>query len=210
MTETTERLNVNRKDFYLVSFIGASFALFAVPIIINLNISFIPINIFNVLLLVFFFTIFANLALGLAYLIGQKIPIVFQLAKFGAVGAFNTFLDWGVLNLLIAMTGIATGLGFSLFKGISFAIAAAGAFFWNKYWTFNSKKKSDKEEVGRFILISASGFLINVGLASLIMYLFKNSTPLTIEQLANISAATATLASLVWNFIGYKLFVFKK
>ncbi len=210
MTEKIQRPEINRTDFYLVSFIGASFALFAVPIIINLNIPFIPITISNVLLLVFFFVLFANLALGIAYLLSQKIPIIFQLAKFGAVGAFNTFLDWGVLNLLIAITGIATGFGFSLFKGISFAIAATGAFFWNKYWTFNSKKKSDKTEVSRFILISASGFLINVVLASLIMYTFKNSTPLTVEQLANIAAATATLASLVWNFIGYKLFVFNK
>lgn len=208
--EQAKRLQINRTDFYLVSFIGASFALFSVPILINLNISPIPITFTSVIILMIFFVIFANIALGVAGLIGKYIPVIFQIAKFAAVGAFNTFLDWGVLNLLIAITGIASGIGFSFFKGISFIIAAISAYFWNKYWTFDSEKKSDKEEVGRFILISVSGFIINVGLASLIIFLFKTTTFVTPEQLANIAAACATLASLVWNFLGYKLFVFKK
>ncbi len=208
--EQEKRLQINRTDFYLVSFIGASFALFSVPILINLNISPIPITFTNVIILMIFFVIFANIALGIAGLIGKYIPVIFQIAKFAAVGAFNTFLDWGVLNLLIAITGIASGMGFSLFKGISFIIAAISAYFWNKYWTFDSKKKSDKKEVGRFVIISVSGFIINVGLASLIIFLFKQTTFVTPEQLANIAAACATLASLVWNFLGYKLFVFKK
>ncbi len=210
MQSKIERSQINRTDFYLVSFIGASFALFSIPIIINLDIPFIDINIINVILLVVFFVIFANIALFFAWFVGKYIPVVFQIAKFGAVGAFNTFLDWGVLNLLIAITGIASGVGFSLFKGTSFIIAAVSAYFWNKYWTFDSKSKSNTQEVGRFILISFSGFVINVGLASLIVALFKDSTSLKIEQLANIAAATATIASLVWNFLGYKLFVFKR
>jgi putative flippase GtrA len=207
---TKEVLHVTRKDFYLVSIIGASFALLSVPILLNLNISPIPINFINILILTLFFVVFANIALGISVIIGKYIPIVFQIAKFGAVGAFNTFLDWGVLNLLILITGIASGIGFSIFKGISFIIAAISAFYWNKYWTFESKQKTDTAEVGRFVGISVSGFIINVGLASLIIFLFKTTTLVTPEQLANIAAACATLASLVWNFLGYKLFVFKK
>jgi len=208
--KNSKHLQINRTDFYLVSFIGASFALFSVPIIINLNLTFIPINTLTVTALVLFFVIFANIALGFAWLVGNRIPIVFQFAKFGAVGAFNTFLDWGVLNLLMAVTSITGGVGFSLFKGVSFTIATIGAYFWNKYWTFNAQEKSNKEEVTRFILISVSGFIINVGLASLIIFLFKNTTLVTPPQLANIAAASATIASLIWNFVGYKLFVFKK
>jgi putative flippase GtrA len=208
--EKTMRPQISRTDFYLVSFIGASFALFSIPIIINLDITFIPITFSTVISLVVSFIIFANIALGLAWLAGKYFPIIFQFAKFGAVGAFNTFLDWGVLNLLIAMTGIADGLGFSLFKGCSFTISTIGAYFWNKYWTFNAKEKSNTSEVTRFVLISVSGFVINVGLASLIIFLFKATTVVTPPQLANIAAASATIASLIWNFIGYKLFVFKK
>ncbi len=208
MQNSTPR--ITRTDFYLVSFIGVSFALFAIPILTNLNIPFISITPLFVILLVVFFAIFANVALALAWLVSKKIPVVFQLAKFGAVGAFNTFFDWGVLNLLILIMGIANGIGFSIFKSISFVIAATGAYFWNKYWTFNATKKSTSQEIFRFFAVSASGFLINVLLASLIVYVFYHTSVVDDKQLANIAAAIATLASLVWNFLGYKLFVFNK
>lgn len=216
MTENTVteknnmRLPISRTDFFLVSFIGVSFALFAIPIIANLDIHFITLTPSFVIGLVIFFTIFANIALAIAWFIGRYVPIAFQFAKFGAVGAFNTFFDWGVLNLLIAVTGIATGLGFSLFKGTSFIAATIGAYFWNKYWTFGAKEKSNTEEVTKFIAVSGSGFLINVGLASIIVFIFSDAAIVSSAQLANIAAATATLASLVWNFLGYKIFVFKK
>ena len=38
----------------------------------------------------------------------------------------------------------------------------------------------------------------------------QGTTIVTPEQLANLGAAVATVISLVWNFIGYKIFVFKK
>lgn len=205
-----KQLPISRTDFYLVSFIGVSFALFAVPILSNLNIPFITLSPLFVFGLVIFFAFFANIALFIAWLIGNHIPVIFQFAKFGAVGAFNTFLDWGVLNLLIVISGIAGGIGFSIFKGCSFIIAAFSAYFWNKYWTFGAKENTDSAEIIKFITVSVSGFLINVGLASLIVFFFQNTSLVTPEQLANIAAATATLASLVWNFFGYKIFVFKK
>ncbi len=208
--KNSERLQISRVDFYLVSFIGVSFALFSVPIIINIDIPFITISPLVIIGLVIFFVVFANIALGLAWLASTRLPIIFQFAKFGAVGAFNTFLDWGVLNLLITITGIAGGIGFSLFKATSFTISTIGAYFWNKYWTFEAKEKSSESEITKFILISGGGFVINVGLASLLVFLFKNTTFVTSPQLANIATASATIASLIWNFFGYKLFVFKK
>ena len=51
---------------------------------------------------------------------------------------------------------------------------------------------------------------INVALASLIVMAFKTDDPIFAKRLANIGAASATIASLIWNFIGYKLWVFKK
>ncbi|PID52525.1 MAG: hypothetical protein CR972_01465 [Candidatus Moraniibacteriota bacterium] len=211
MTQKNQKqLHISRTDFYLVSFIGVFFALFAIPILSNLHLPFITLTPTFIVSLIVFFTIFSNIALSIAWFIGKRIPIVFQFAKFGAVGAFNTFLDWGVLNLLIAITSITDGIGFSLFKGISFIISALGAYFWNKYWTFSATSKANAKEVTKFITISLSGFLINVGLASLIIFLFKSSISVTPEQLANIAAAIATIASLIWNFFGYKLFVFKK
>jgi putative flippase GtrA len=205
-----KQLVISRTDFYLVSFIGVCFALFSIPILINVDIPFMQVTPLFSLGLVAFFALFANIALAVAWMIGRYVPIIFQFAKFGAVGAFNTFFDWGVLNLLMVITGITGGIGFSVFKGISFLAAAIGAYFWNKYWTFGATEKSNTQEVTKFILVSVSGFMINVGLASLIVFTWTSSSIVTAAQIANIAAATATIASLIWNFFGYKLFVFKK
>lgn len=204
---------LTKKDYYLVSVIGLFFALFSVPIIKNLDLEILRgfvLNFRNIFLLVIFFIIFANLALYIASVIDKKIKIALQFAKFGAVGAFNTFLDWGVLNLLIMITGIAGGSAYSGFKGISFIIAAVSAYFWNKYWTFDSKQDTSSEEIFKFSVVTGIGFVINVSLASLIVYIFTGTEVVTPEQLANLGAAAATIISLVWNFIGYKIFVFKK
>lgn len=204
---------LTKKDYYLVSIIGFCFALFSVPIIKNLDLEILrgfPMNFRNVLFLIIFFVIFANFALYIASVINKKIKIALQFAKFAAVGAFNTFLDWGILNLLIAMTGIAGGFTYAGFKGISFIVAGVSAYFWNKYWTFDSKKETSSEEILSFSVVTGIGFIINVSLATLIVFIFKGTTAVTPEQLANLGAAAATVIALFWNFIGYKIFVFKK
>ncbi|MCK4635526.1 MAG: GtrA family protein, partial [Candidatus Moranbacteria bacterium] len=189
---------LTKKDYILVSIIGFCFALFSIPIIKNLDLEILrgfSINFRSILFLVLFFTIFANLALYIASVLNEKIKIALQFAKFGAVGAFNTFLDWGVLNLLIMITGISGGLAYSGFKSISFIIAAVSAYFWNKYWTFDSQQETNSEEIFNFSVVTGIGFVINVSLASLIVFIFKGTTIVTPEQLANLGAAAATVIS---------------
>lgn len=201
---------LTRTDYHLVSFIGVSFALFAIPILANLSLPFVNITPLFVLLLVAFFTLLANVALFVAWKIGTRIPVVFQFAKFGAVGAFNTFLDWAVFSLLMIITDIHSGIAISLFKSISFIIAMIAGYFWNKYWTFNARETTGEHEMAKFAMISFAGFVINVGLTSAIVFVFADSAIVSPAQLAQTAAAIATIASLVWNFIGYKFFVFKK
>ncbi len=208
--KTNNKIVLTAKDYILVSIIGFSFAIFSIPILKNLDLPFIKIDAFFMALMITFFTVFAVFALWIASLIGRWLPVAFQFAKFGAVGAFNTFLDWGILNFLIAYTGHAGGWYFSSFKGFSFLMATLSAFFWNKYWTFESKQKTDTSEVGKFFAVSTMGLIINVSLASVVVFIFKSSDIVSPAQLANIGAATATIVSLLWNFVGYKLWVFKK
>lgn len=201
-----------KKDYYLVSFIGLCLALFLVPILKNV----VPaeynsyLNSVTITILAVFLIFIANLALFTAALINEKFNFVLQVAKFVAVGGFNTFLDWSVLNLLMFWTGYSDDWRVSLFKGISFVVANFSAYFWNKYWTFQSEKKSDSKEITSFIFVSVCGFLINNGIFSLIIFAFKGTGLVTPELLANLGALLATMVSLVWNFVGYKVFVFKK
>lgn len=151
------------------------------------------------------------LAVFVAHFIGKKILVIFQFVKFALVGTLNTFIDLGVLNLLILISGIASGLLFSVFKGISFIMAVVNSYFWNKFWTFKKKKtvRAPKEFL-QFFLITVIGFLINVGIASLIVNVFGPQFGMTENLWANVGGITAAIIASIWNFCGYKFIVFKK
>jgi putative flippase GtrA len=132
------------------------------------------------------------------------------LSKFSAVGAFNTLLDGAVLNVLIYLTSIAYGLWYVVFKGLSFIVANISSYFWNKYWTFSAQGRATSKEFGKFFAISAIGFLINIGVAGFIVNILGAPLGISHEKWANVGLVFATLASLIWNFLGYKFIVFKK
>ena len=129
-----------------------------------------------------------------------------QIVKFVLIGGFNTLIDFSVLNILLITTGITSGLGFSLFKGTSFLVAVLNSYFWNKRWTFASKK----DVFLQFFMISAVGFVLNVGAASFVVNIVTPQFGLSEQLWANIGAITGTLFVMTWNFLGYKFVVFKK
>lgn len=198
---------LTRKDYLYVAIIGACFAIFAVPIISNVAPS-VPLTFVTVAGLIGVMIVFAMLAMWVSSLIARVIPVFLQLAKFAAVGAFNTFLDWGVLNVLIAITALAAGWWYWAFKSISFIVSTGGSYLWNRTWTFGVSQKISGKESGKFFAVSVVGWLINSSIASVVVNFVAIPGGLTPRVWANVGAAIATLASLVWNFIGYKFFVF--
>ena len=146
-----------------------------------------------------------------ARFIGKKIVALYQFIKFAETGGLNTFVDLGILNLLILITGFSAGIYYSIFKGISFVAAVLNSYFWNKHWVFESKAKgqSEEKEFAKFVVVSVGGFIVNVTAASLIVYLAKSSS-LSPKIVANVAAAIAFVMTMAWNFLGYKLVVFVK
>ena len=175
------------------------------------------------IIIVPFFLLATPIGLRIAFYIGQKIAIIYQIAKFGVIGVGNVLVDLGVLSLITmifssyfkidskdAMIGAVTF--YSLFKSVSFIVANINSYFWNKYWTFDQgKKKQTKSEFVQFFAVSVVGFLINVFVASVVFNIIIGSiVTMTGGQLGLIGAAAGSIAGLAWNFIGYKLWVFKK
>ena len=150
----------------------------------------------------------------------MNLLIIRQTIKFILVGILNTLIDLSVLNLLIFISGIASGLGYSVFKGISFIVAVINSYFLNKFWTFKSVGGYNKEnlpaagrEFSQFFAVSLIGFGINVGVASLVVNVIGN--PFVLSGIsdkiwANVGAIMATFCGMTWNFLGYKFVVFKK
>ena len=147
----------------------------------------------------------------IAFLIGKAIPVLFQLAKFVLVGALNTFVDLGILNILMLLTGIASGWLYSLFKALSFVTSVVNSYFWNKFWTYERKEtKVGGKEFGKFFLIAGIGFFLNVAIASFVVNVVGPQFGISPELWANIGAFIAIICVFMWNFLGYKFIVFKK
>ena len=201
---------VTKKDYLLVLIIGFFFGLLVLPVLNNTKLFLESITFARGFLIVLFFTIFAGIALFLVSLLAKWIPILLQIAKFVAIGALNTFLDLGILNILIVVSGVAVGYWYTLFKSFSFIIANVNSYFWNKHWTFGVSDKTNIKEFGSFLAVSVVGFGLNIASASLVVNVISAPQNISPERWANIGALSATVISLIWNFVGYKFFVFRR
>lgn len=144
-------------------------------------------------------------------LLAKKIPALFQLAKFGLVGALNTFIDLGILVFLLTIFGVTAGLLYSIAKAFSFSCSVVNSYFWNKFWTFGKKETGvEAKEFGKFFLIAGIGFLLNVGVASFVVSVIGLQFGLSAESWALVGAFIAIFCVFMWNFLGYKFIVFKK
>jgi len=133
-----------------------------------------------------------------------------QFAKFVIVGIINTAIDFGILNLLIYLSGISAGIYFILFKSVSFAAANINSYILNRTFVFNSEERGLAREYGQFLMVSLVAIIINVGAASLVVNLITPQFGLGPKIWANVGAAAGTAAGLLWNFLGYKFVVFKR
>jgi putative flippase GtrA len=159
---------------------------------------------------VMLFSLFAPLAFFVLRCLSRWWGIFEQFGKFAAVGTLNSLIDLAVLNFLIFLTGVTAGWYFTLFKAVSFVVAKANSYFWNKFWTFGSTTKVCIKEYLSFTAFTLVGAAINVGVASLLVNVFGNPAGISPKWWANISTVIAMLVGLLWNFTSYKKAVFKE
>jgi len=152
-----------------------------------------------------------------------------QFSKFIVVGGLNTLIDFVVFNTLSLLLDINKGVGAAIITSISFTVANINSYFFNKNWTFQEAtagttfiEKKDTIKFGEFFLVSIIGLLINVLVVFVVttyippflhITFFDNlfsSVEVRDLMWANVAKVIAIAFSLVWNFIGYKLIVFKK
>lgn len=195
-------MNFTKKDAVLAALVGFLVAGFIQIVIKNLELI-LPIN--RLWLLAIFPALSAT-GLYAAYKIALVWrPFVFQFGKFFIVGGLNTFVDLGVLNFFILITGITHGVWFTAFKAVSFVAAVINSFLWNKFWTF--------QRSGNFIvffLVVSGSALINVGIASYMVNVIGAPDGISPKLWDNIAALSSVVLVLTWNFLGMKYIVFKR
>lgn len=140
------------------------------------------------------------------------IRLIKQFSKFFIVGIINTGIDFLILNILIRITGITGGYEIFVLNSISFSVAVVNSYFMNKRWTFQDESKIEQDSVkfSEFFVISVVGLILNGLVISMITSYISPMFGLSHILWANLAKVAATGISLVWNFVGYKFFVFKK
>ncbi|MFH1509534.1 MAG: GtrA family protein [Candidatus Nealsonbacteria bacterium] len=163
------------------------------------------------LILAVLFPVLAVFGLWLCWLLGKKYIWIWQLAKYLLIGVLATILDLGILNGLILASGVATGVAYAIFKGISFIVATSAKYFGDKFWAFEKMERSNMgKEFGQFFFVTMIGLGLNVGIASFVVNGVDPQLGLSASAWGTVGGIAAAFGVMTWNFIGYKFFVFKK
>ncbi len=127
--------------------------------------------------------------------------------KFLIVGGLNTFVGFAVYLLVLLMFGVnifnvdpSLVVPVVVATLISQVVGLIHSYFWNKYFTFESKKK-DKIETIKFVIVYLVAFAVD--------YVLK----LTLRKVNFLNeiliALITTLTTMIISFVGQKVFVFK-
>ncbi|MCL5008763.1 MAG: GtrA family protein [Patescibacteria group bacterium] len=134
------------------------------------------------------------------------------------VSAWKNFWRLVVVGLLGAAALLAVLFGAKYSAPASFYLIVLLMFLvlevlvWEAFGlSKNSAISKAQNQFVLFILVSIVGLLINSVLVALLSkYSPLAARPEYADVNKNVAKLAATLVSLVWNFIGYKIFVFKK
>jgi putative flippase GtrA len=193
------------RDLVLALIAGFLAGALAIPIAINLGINLrIPLATLPAIVAVLF---------AVALMVADRIPSIFEFSKFSVVGVLNSGVDFGVLNSLILITGLASGGAFLAFKSISVMLGVINSYLWNKYWTFQtdvSESGAARRELIAFMLVTLAAVAVNVAGADVIVNVIGAPHGISTRLWANVGAFSGASLTLFTNFFGYKFFVFKK
>ncbi len=162
-------------------------------------------------LLPFAFPFFTVAVMLVGSLLGARIAVAHQFTKFLLVGGLNFLIDLGVLNALILLTGVSQGALAVGFKAAGFTAAVISSFLWNKFWTFRAVSL---EHAGlqfvEFVSVALIGLGLNTGIFAFVNDAIGPQGAIPPQTWANIAAVAAAAIGFVWNFLGYKYFVFRR
>lgn len=146
-----------------------------------------------------------------AFILGKTHHVFFQFGKFITIGVSNTAIDFGILNLLIFLTGVKSGYLYSIFKAASFIIAITNSYLWNRFWTFENPETNERgKQLFKFVAVTGVGFIINVSVASFVVNVIEPVAGISPVLWANVGALVSLVFSVLWDFLGFKFIVFKK
>lgn len=197
------------RDIVLALTAGFLTGALAIPIVINVGLGTmlrVPLFLLPLIAAALFV-----IALMVASVVAGRAPSLFEFTKFAMTGVLNAGVDFGGLNSLMLLTGIASGRGFIAFKSISVTLGVINSYVWNKYWTFDAAKSSGaRRELISFMVVTLIAVAVNVAGADVIVNIIGAPAGVSTKLWANVGAISSAGLTLFTNFFGYKFFVFRK
>ena len=125
--------------------------------------------------------------------------------RFGLVGGANTAIDFGILFGLVFFGVDKLAANF-----VSTGVAFVFSFFVNKSFTFKSTSGNTKKQFVLFLIITLFGlWVIQPVIISGTTWVL-DETGLSSGLVLLIGKLIATVATLIWNYVLYSRFVFRK
>lgn len=131
-----------------------------------------------------------------------------QFSKFLLVGVVNTLIDVSILNLLMFVSGIYYGAYLILFNTISYSVAIINSYIFNKKWTFQDKSKARTNQFCVFVAIALIGMGLNNAIIYVIITYASPAFGFGWVMWVNFAKIMGVGVVTMWNFLGYKIFVF--
>lgn len=154
----------------------------------------------------------------------ERKPLVQQLLRFAIVGGSSFVIDYCIRMTLLFATPFGRVVGESLrgvvsgekdvrlsampvVAAIAWLFATFNSFVWNRKWTFEAVGQDAKRaQMVKFFAVAAIGGLINIVVSTLLAHAIPGDP----KSVARIATLVGTAIGAVWNFLGQKLFAFRK
>jgi dolichol-phosphate mannosyltransferase len=121
-----------------------------------------------------------------------------QLVKFSLVGASGYVINLAVYSSLLK----GAGVNYRAAAVLAFCVAVTNNFLWNRHWTFKATEDHAGFQAARFLVVSLVALAFNLIVLEFLV---------SIAEVAKIPAqAIAVLAATPLNFVGNKLWSFRK
>ncbi len=163
-----------------------------------------------VLMSVIGFTLVVPLGLLWCGILGRKHCAIPEFGRFTVVGAMNTAIDFGTLNLFMFLSGVASGPFFILAKTVAYALANLNGYVFHKYWTYGDPTSSMRKQYPMFLGLSLIGAVINVAITVLIVEFIAPPFGVSAPLWANAASLIGTAGLFMWNFVTYRTYVFPR
>lgn len=131
---------------------------------------------------------------------------LWELMRFGSVGAVAFVVDAGLFNLLLHGPGQLLGHKPLTAKVVSVTVAMLVSWVGNRYWAFAARRTADRaRELATFAAVNVGGMLIAVGCLAVSRYLLGLTSPLADNIAANVVGLALGTA---FRYVAYRRVVF--